>query len=122
MRSLSFTTVLIIVGIWMSLIVWGDTISTKGQWGAPGGLRSSVPAPPEAGIVGNTLSIYFSDALSGVTLIIMDADGTPIHQEVISSYNSDYTYDVPWAGVPGSYQLLMTHASYGYLGGVFTIQ
>lgn len=101
--------------------LWADPVDTSGRWDKTG-LRSSIPAAPEANIEGNTLSIYFADVLSGVTLIIMDAGGTPIHQEVISSYNSDYTYDVPWAGVPGSYQLLMTHASYGYLGGAFTIQ
>lgn len=101
--------------------IWADYIPTEGEWSKTG-LRSSIPAPPEANIDGNTLSIYFADVLTGVTLIIMDASGTPVHQEVISSYNSDYTYDVPWTGIPGNYQLLMTHASYGYMGGAFTIQ
>lgn len=122
MRTLLFVAFISIMGLLTSVSVWSDSIPTKGEWGTPGGLRSSIPAPPEASIEGNTLSIYFADALSGVALYIMDETGNIIYQEVLSSNNSDYTYDVPWTGTSGNYRLLMTHASYGYQGGLFTIQ
>lgn len=105
----------------MTFPVWGDNIPITGEWGTPGGLRSSVPAPPEGSIEGNTLSIYFPSALANLSYCIMDMNGDVIYKETISSNGSDYTYDSPWVGTPGSYQLLIIH-TYGHLGGAFCIE
>ncbi len=117
----SINTLLLAIGcILCSIALWADQLPTTGKWG-DSGLRSSVPAAPEASIDGNTISIYFQDELADLTVYIMDNSGT-VYQTVISSNGSDYTCDLPWIGQPGNYQILMVHGYYGYQGGSFAIE
>ncbi len=102
--------------------LWAHDVPVTGRWGTPGGVRFYTPAPPEVSVNGSTVSIHFVSPLSGLTISISDGSGI-IYQTVVSSNgNNNYTYDLPWTGQPGEYQILMIHGMYGHMGGHFTIE
>ncbi len=123
MRTKSITVLFFVFTTLISITAWADNrIPAEGEWEGKGGSRTFTPAPPEASVEGNTVSIHFRSALSDLTVSIMDETGV-IYETVISSHgNSNYTCELPWVGQPGNYHILMVHGTYGYLGGGFTIE
>ncbi len=106
-----------------SVAVCDERPPVDGRWGG-GGLRSTTPIParPAVAVEGNTVSIYLQDALSNLNVYIMDNNGIVFETVVSSNGSSNYTYDLPWTGQPGEYQILMVHGMYGHMGGHFTIE
>ncbi len=121
MKHLKIIALYIFAGIVFSLQLYASLIPIDGKWDGKG-KRTLLPAPPEASINDTTLSIHFLSAISGLQVYVMDENGEIVYQTVISSSVSNYTCDLDWEAIPGTYQLLLQHASYGYVGGSFTVE
>jgi hypothetical protein len=58
--------------------------------------------------------------LSNLLVQVTDLDGNIVYEECISSYENNYTYEIPLNLSSGVYQLVMVH-HYGTLSGTFNI-
>ncbi len=115
-----FKTFIITVGLLVSLSVFGDSIPTEGTWDNKG-VRSLIPPPPSASIEVNTLSIFMAKPLVDLTVKVVDSIGNVVHEECISSYENNFTYNIQLDAPSGEYHLVMIHR-HGTLFGTFNIE
>lgn len=65
---------------------FADTIPTEGQWNEEDYYRSvHTNRPPVASIEGDILSLSFEDALSNLTVCVMNDKGVKVYEDVVSS-------------------------------------
>lgn len=98
----------------------GSIVRTKGTWGNDR-IRTITPAAPEVSIMGNTLQVYFQDALSNLTVSVTTSNGIPVYSDCISSEGVNYTYEIPLELEQGDYVVTLIHV-YGQLTGDFTVE
>lgn len=119
MKSVKTIFIFTFIGILFSFLFGhADKIPTEGNWGEDGP-RSIIPAPPAASLEGNTVFIEFKDALSNLTVSIIDINGDFYYQETISS-GPNSSCQIPQTLSTGEYTLFFNHR-YGVLTGNFTI-
>lgn len=100
--------------------LFGDNIPTEGLWGDEY-YRSVVATPPVASIEGDILSLSFEDALSNLTVCVMNDEGVKVYEDVVSS-EAGGTYSFSLAGeANGQYQVVLLHRL-GHLTGSFTLE
>lgn len=62
---------------------FADTIPTEGQWNEEDYYRSvHTNRPPVASIEGDILSLSFEDALSNLTVCVMNDEGVKVYEDV----------------------------------------
>ena len=77
--------------------------------------------PPVASIEGDILSLSFEDALSNLTVCVMNDEGVKVYEDVVSS-EAGGTYSFSLAGeANGQYQVVLLHRL-GHLTGSFTLE
>ena len=82
---------------------------------------ADAPLPPVASIEGDILSLDFEDALSNLTVCVMNDRGVKIYEDVVSS-EAGGTYSFSLAGeTSGQYQVVLLH-QLGHLTGNFTLE
>ena len=99
-------------------MVLGDSVHVKGKWG-DNIIRTISPQTPKVSIDGNVLSIYCADALSDLTVTVIDAEGNVILQECVT-ISSGETVSFALDNVAGNYQVRLSH-QYGCLQGDFVL-
>ena len=101
---------------------FADTIPTEGQWNEVVYFRSVLTMrPPVASIEGDILSLSFEDALSNLTVCVMNDEGVKVYEDVVSS-EAGGTYSFSLAGeANGQYQVVLLHRL-GHLTGSFTLE
>lgn len=88
--------------------VYGDDISMKGKWGEKH-YRTVTPLPPVLSIDNNILSVEFTDALSNLTIRIMDATSNIMYEDTLSGEMGD-AINIPLDGIQiGVYQIVLIH-------------
>ncbi|MDR3141188.1 MAG: DUF3244 domain-containing protein [Tannerellaceae bacterium] len=97
-----------------------EQIPVKGEWGDDR-IRSSAPERPVVYINNNVLSIYLTDALESLNIVIADSNGLIVYQDCISSNGSGYIHTIGLSEQLGCYTVTITHR-YGCLTGLFTIE
>lgn len=101
--------------------LFGDTIPTEGTWDDEYYRSIDAPQPPTASIEGNILSLTFGDALSNLTVCVLNSDGVKVYEEVVSS-EAGATYSISLLGIAGGqYQIVMLH-QLGHLAGDFILE
>ncbi|WP_287619287.1 DUF3244 domain-containing protein [Parabacteroides sp.] len=109
--------ILLLLGLFSPLLVYGDNVPTKGEW-YEDRYRSIVPAPPVLFIEGNVLNVHFTDALDDLTIRIMDHAGNIMYENVLSG-EAGNVVDILLDGMEaGTYQVILTH-ELGWLVGEF---
>ena len=109
-----FTIVAILFALFLTNSVLGDNIPTEGKW-------RDAPLPPVASIEGDILSLSFEDALSNLTVCVMNDEGVKVYEDVVSS-EAGGTYSFSLAGeANGQYQVVLLHRL-GHLTGSFTLE
>lgn len=77
---------------------FADTIPTEGQWNEEDYYRSvHTNRPPVASIEGDILSLSFEDALSNLTVCVMNDEGVKVYEDVVSS-EAGGTYSLLFSG------------------------
>ncbi len=77
--------------------------------------------PPVVSIEGDILSLSFEDALSNLTVCVMNDKGVKVYEDVVSS-EAGGTYSFSLAGeANGQYQVVLLHRL-GHLTGSFTLE
>lgn len=115
-----FTLTAIVFALCLVHPLFGDNIPTEGLWGDEY-YRSVVPNPPVTSIEGNTLSLNFEDALSNLTVCVMNDKGVKVYEDMVSS-EAGSTYSISLDGeVGGQYQIVLLH-QLGHLTGNFTLE
>lgn len=101
---------------------FADTIPTEGQWNEEDYYRSvHTNRPPVVSIEGDILSLSFEDALSNLTVCVMNDKGVKVYEDVVSS-EAGGTYSFSLAGeANGQYQVVLLHRL-GHLTGSFTLE
>lgn len=98
-----------------------DTIPTEGRWDHERYRSADTNRPPVASIEGNILSLDFADALSNLTVCVMNDKGVKVYEDVVSS-EAGGTYSISLAGeASGQYQVVLLH-QLGHLTGNFTLE
>ncbi len=94
----------------------------KEQWDEEDDYRSvNTNRPPVASIEGDILSLSFEDALSNLTVCVMNDEGVKVYEDVVSS-EAGGTYSFSLAGeANGQYQVVLLHRL-GHLTGSFTLE
>ena len=101
--------------------VFGDIIPTEGAWDDERYRSVNTNRPPVASIEGDILSLSFEDALSNLTVCVMNDEGVKVYEEVASS-EAGGTYSFSLAGeANGQYQVVLLHRL-GHLTGSFTLE
>lgn len=101
--------------------LFGDTIPTEGKWDEEYYRSVDTHRPPVASIEGNTLSLNFEDALSNLTVCVMNDKGVKVYEDMVSS-EAGSTYSISLDGeVGGQYQIVLLH-QLGHLTGNFTLE
>ena len=109
-----FTVVAILFALFLTNSVLGDNIPTEGKWRDEYYRSADAPLPPVASIEGDILSLDFEDALSNLTVCVMNDRGVKIYEDVVSSFSL--------AGeTSGQYQVVLLH-QLGHLTGNFTLE
>lgn len=121
MRSVNkFTIAAILFALFLTYPVSGDNIPTEGKWRDEYYRSTDAPLPPVASIEGNTLSLNFEDALSNLTVCVMNDKGVKVYEDMVSS-EAGSTYSISLDGeVGGQYQIVLLH-QLGHLTGNFTL-
>ena len=115
-----FTVVAILFALFLTNSVLGDNIPTEGKWRDEYYRSADAPLPPVASIEGDILSLDFEDALSNLTVCVMNDRGVKIYEDVVSS-EAGGTYSFSLAGeTSGQYQVVLLH-QLGHLTGNFTL-
>ena len=70
-----FTVVAILFALFLTNSVLGDNIPTEGKWRDEYYRSADAPLPPVASIEGDILSLDFEDALSNLTVCVMNDRG-----------------------------------------------
>ena len=73
-----FTVVAILFALFLTNSVLGDNIPTEGKWRDEYYRSADAPLPPVASIEGDILSLDFEDALSNLTVCVMNDRGVKI--------------------------------------------
>lgn len=101
--------------------VFGDIIPTEGAWDDERYRSVNTNRPPVASIEGDILSLSFEDALSNLTVCVMNDEGVKVYEDVVSS-EAGGTYSFSLAGeANGQYQVVLLHRL-GHLTGSFTLE
>ncbi len=116
-----FTIVAILFALFLTNSVLGDNIPTEGKWRDEYYRSADAPLPPVASIEGDILSLSFEDALSNLTVCVMNDEGVKVYEDVVSS-EAGGTYSFSLAGeANGQYQVVLLHRL-GHLTGSFTLE
>lgn len=119
MRHFIYSLILVVCGIFCTQFAFSDSILVKGEWGDDD-VRSAVPAPPNASIENNVLTVTFITALSDLTVTVTDnATGEEVYKGCISSQAGNYP--IVLDADNGNYTLTLTH-KLGHLSGTFAIK
>ena len=110
------------VMLFLVQLSFADTIPTEVQWNQEDYYRSvHTNRPPVASIEGDILSLSFEDALSNLTVCVMNDEGVKVYEDVVSS-EAGGTYSFSLAGeANGQYQVVLLHRL-GHLTGSFTLE
>lgn len=101
--------------------LFGDTIPTEGRWDDEYYRSVDTNRPPVVSIEGDIFSLSFEDALSNLTVCVMNDKGVKVYEDVVSS-EAGGTYSFSLAGeVNGQYQVVLLHRL-GHLTGNFTLE
>lgn len=101
--------------------VFGDIIPTEGAWDDERYRSVNTNRPSVASIEGDILSLSFEDALSNLTVCVMNDEGVKVYEDVVSS-EAGGTYSFSLAGeANGQYQVVLLHRL-GHLTGSFTLE
>ena len=101
--------------------VFGAIIPTEGAWDDERYRSVNTNRPPVASIEGDILSLSFEDALSNLTVCVMNDEGVKVYEDVVSS-EAGGTYSFSLAGeANGQYQVVLLHRL-GHLTGSFTLE
>ena len=116
-----FTVVAILFALFLTNSVLGDNIPTEGKWRDEYYRSADAPLPPVASIEVDILSLDFEDALSILTVCVMNDRGVKVYEDVVSS-EAGGTYSFSLAGeANGQYQVVLLHRL-GHLTGSFTLE
>lgn len=116
-----FTFCVILFAMLLAKPLLGDTIPTEGVWDDERYRSVDTHRPPVASIEGNTLSLNFEDALSNLTVCVMNDKGVKVYEDMVSS-EAGSTYSISLDGeVGGQYQIVLLH-QLGHLTGNFTLE
>ena len=97
--------------------LFGDTIPTEGRWDDEYYRSVDTNRPPVVSI----LSLSLEDALSNLTVCVMNDKGVKVYEDVVSS-EAGGTYSFSLAGeANGQYQVVLLHRL-GHLTGSFTLE
>lgn len=119
MRHFVYSLILIVCGIFCTQLAFCDRVLVAGHWGEKD-IRSAVPAPPNASIESNVLTVTFITALSDLTVTVTDdATGEEVYKGCISSQAGNYP--IVLDADNGNYTLTLTH-KLGHLSGTFAIK
>lgn len=99
-------------------IALSDSVHVKGRWGG-NIIRTIVPQEPRVSLDGNVLSVYCADALSNLTIVVIDAESHIIMEECVVIYSGETIHFVLDEAV-GVYNVYLNH-EYGYLMGDFLL-
>lgn len=116
MKAYLFTLIFLMT----SLFSFADNIDIKGGW-AKRGPRTVEPAAPQASIEGDIITIFLQDALSNLSVTILDENGSVVYQDVISTNQGSYSTQISVPYPAGDYLITFTH-ELGYLYGEFKIE
>lgn len=101
--------------------LFGDTIPTEGRWDDEYYRSVDTNRPPVISIEGDILSLSFEDALSNLTVCVMNDKGVKVYEDVVSS-EAGGTYSFSLAGeANGQYQVVLLHRL-GHLTSSFTLE
>ena len=101
--------------------LFGDNIPTEGIWDDEYYRSVNTNRPPVVSIEGDILSLSFEDALSNLTVCVMNDKGVKVYEDVVSS-EAGGTYSFSLAGeANGQYQVVLLHRL-GHLTGSFTLE
>lgn len=122
MKSLNRLSVFaVFIALFFVQPLFGDNIPTEGEWSDERYRSIDAPQPPTASIEGNILSLAFGDALSSLTVCVLNSNGEKVYEEVVSS-GAGTTYSISLVGeASGQYQIVMLH-KLGHLTGDFTLE
>lgn len=122
MRNVSrFTFCAILFALFLIQPVLGDIIPTEGAWDDEYYRSVNTNRPPVVSIEGDILSLSFEDALSNLTVCVMNDKGVKVYEDVVSS-EAGGTYSFSLAGeANGQYQVVLLHRL-GHLTGSFTLE
>lgn len=99
-------------------IALSSSVHVKGRWGG-NIIRTIIPQEPRVSLDGNVLSVYCADALSNLTITVVDVEGNVILEECIT-ISSGETVRFTLDGTVGAYRVYLNH-EYGYLQGYFIL-
>lgn len=122
MKSLNkFGVLAIFFALFFVQPIFGDNIPNEGKWDDERYRSIDKPQPPQGSIEGDILSLVFEDALTDLTVCVLDSNGVKVYEDVVSS-EAGGTYSFSLAGeARGQYQLVMLHRL-GHLTGNFTLK
>lgn len=111
-------TFFILLTAFMNIQVsYGDKIPLQGHWDDED-YRSITALSPTLSLEDNILSVQFVDALTDLTVTVINDSGMIVYESVISG-DSGETFNIFLEGMPlGSYQICLDH-KLGYLTGNF---
>jgi hypothetical protein len=119
---------LFFAGLFTSLVFAENPIYIKGTWDDTYDLRSislhghaKTPAPPIVSIEKDILLVYFTDAVTDLTVTVGTTRGRIIYVNTISGKDGS-TLPLPLGLSSGEYLLSLTHPTYGTLVGRFSIE
>ena len=118
----AFKFAVLAVMLFLVQFSFADTIPTEGQCNEEEYYRSvNTNRPPVVSIEGDILSLSFEDALSNLTVCVMNDKGVKVYEDVVSS-EAGGTYSFSLAGeANGQYQVVLLHRL-GHLTGSFTLE
>ncbi|WP_297906480.1 DUF3244 domain-containing protein [uncultured Parabacteroides sp.] len=101
--------------------LFGDTIPIEGRWDDEYYRSADTNRPPVASIEGDILTLDFEDALSNLTVCVVNDKGVKVYEDIVSA-EAGGTYSLSLAGeASGRYQVVLLH-QLGYLTGDFTLE
>ena len=93
MRNVNrFTFCAILFAMLLVQPLFGDNIPTEGIWDDEYYRSVNTNRPPVASIEGDILSLSFEDALSNLTVCVMNDKGVKVYEDVVSSEAVSYTH------------------------------
>lgn len=121
MKKLSITFMLLAFCLVNFSFTNNEVLDLKGEWGPRKVPRSLPTAKPTATIEDYSLTIYFPDYLTDVSIALTNSEGTPIYNACISTPYSGYALNIPLPTQPDNYVITLSH-SLGVLTADFQIE